>query len=171
VEQLSQVPGRLKSRGRTVARHRSGVGVNAGIVPLRDNMHMSGPANTRSPVEAFRQFVAAINSHDVETLAALMTADHVFVDSVGNHVKGAISMEVGWRSYFTMCPDYWIQTDDAIAECGTVLAVGEAGGTLDGVAWRTPAAWKAVIRDGTVQEWRVFADNKPVYEILARRKL
>jgi hypothetical protein len=45
-----------------------------------------------------------------------------------------------------------------------------AGGTIDGVAWRTPAAWKAVIRDGTVLEWRVFADNKPVYEILARRK-
>ncbi len=38
------------------------------------------------------------------------------------------------------------------------------------VSWRTPAAWKAVIRDGKVMEWRVFADNKPVYEILARRQ-
>jgi ketosteroid isomerase-like protein len=46
----------------------------------------------------------------------------------------------------------------------------EAGGTIDGVSWRTPAAWKAVIRDGKVVEWRVFADNKPVYEILARRQ-
>jgi len=27
-----------------------------------------------------------------------------------------------------------------------------------------------VIRDGKVMEWRVFADNKPVYEILARRQ-
>ena len=32
------------------------------------------------------------------------------------------------------------------------------------------AAWKAVMRDGKVMEWRVFADNKPVYEILARRQ-
>jgi hypothetical protein len=87
-----------------------------------------------------------------------MAPDHVFVDSVGNRVHGATSMDVGWRSYFTLCPDYWIRADHAIAECGTV---GEAGGTIDGVAWRTPAAWKAV---------RVFADNKPVYEILARRK-
>jgi ketosteroid isomerase-like protein len=57
-----------------------------------------------------------------------------------------------------------------MAKGGAVLAVGEAGGTIDGVAWRTPAAWKAVIRDGRVAEWRVFADNKPVYEILARRQ-
>lgn len=47
--------------------------------------------------------------------------------------------------------------------------MGEAGGSIDDVAWRTPAAWKAMIRDGKVTEWRVFADNKPVYEILAKR--
>jgi hypothetical protein len=57
-----------------------------------------------------------------------------------------------------------------MAKGGAVLAAGEAGGTIDSVAWRTPAAWKAVIRDGRVAEWRVFADNKPVYEILARRQ-
>jgi hypothetical protein len=56
-----------------------------------------------------------------------------------------------------MCPDYWM------------LAAGEAGGTIDGESWQTPAAWKAVIREGNVLEWRVFADNKPIYEILKRR--
>ena len=118
----------------------------------------------------FKQFVTAINSRDLKSLKLLMTADHVFVDSVGNRVRGATSMEAGWRAYFVMCPDYWIQTDDVMANGGVVLAVGEAGGTIDGVAWRTPAAWKAVIRDGGVAEWRVFADNKPVFEILARRR-
>jgi ketosteroid isomerase-like protein len=130
-----------------------------------ENGRMSGP------VETLRQFVTAINSHDVQALTALMTPDHVFVDSVGNRVCGATSMEVAWLGYFAMCSDYWIQADDVIAECDTVLAAGEAGGTIDGAAWRTPAAWKAVVRGGMVQEWRVFADNKPVYEILARRKL
>jgi hypothetical protein len=33
-----------------------------------------------------------------------------------------------------------------------------------------PAAWKAVILGDRVAEWRVFADNKPVYEILAARR-
>ncbi|MGO9273987.1 MAG: nuclear transport factor 2 family protein [Terriglobia bacterium] len=120
--------------------------------------------------EIFMQFVMAINHHDTKALTALMTGDHVFVDSVGNQARSAATMEVGWRGYFAMCPDYWVHTDHVLAEEGVVLAVGEAGGTIDGVAWRTPAAWKALIRDGKVGEWRVFADNKPVYDILARRQ-
>ena len=122
-----------------------------------------------NPTETFKQFLAAINNHDLTALTALLAADHVFVDSLGNRVHGARAMETGWQGYFAMCPDYWIHEDHAIAEGEIVLAVGEAGGTIDGEPWRTPAAWKAVIRDGKVAEWRVFADNKPVYEILARR--
>jgi hypothetical protein len=69
-----------------------------------------------------------------------------------------------------MCPDYWIKIENLISEAGTVFAAGEAGGTIDGVLWRTPAAWKTIVRNGEMVEWRVFADNKPVYEILAKRK-
>jgi ketosteroid isomerase-like protein len=120
--------------------------------------------------ETLKQWLAAINSHDVSALAALMAADHMFVDSLGNRVDGAKSMEAGWRGYFAMFPDYWIRADHAMAEGETMLVAGEAGGTIDGETWRIPAAWKAVIRDGRVAEWRVFADNKPVYEILGRRR-
>lgn len=120
--------------------------------------------------ETFNKFVGAINAHDVDALAVLMSPGHVFVDSLGNRVEGAAKMQAGWRGYFSMCPDYWIQIDSAISEGSTVLAVGAAGGAIDGVLWRTPAAWKAIIHDGAVLEWQVFADNKPVYEILAKRK-
>jgi ketosteroid isomerase-like protein len=120
--------------------------------------------------ETFQGFVDAINRHDVDALIDLMHPRHLFVDSLGNRVDGAARMQAGWRGYFNMCPDYWIRIDHAASESGIVFAVGEAGGTIDGVAWRTPAAWKAAILEGRVQEWRVFADNKPVYEILARRK-
>ena len=126
-----------------------------------------------APINSFeilKQWMAAINGHDVRALKALMSPDHVFVDSLGNRADGAESMEAGWRGYFAMCPDYWIRRDQAMAEGEAMLAVGEAGGTIDGESWRTPAAWKAVIRDGKVVEWRVFADNKPVYEILGRRR-
>jgi hypothetical protein len=85
-------------------------------------------------------------------------------------MQGTKSMESGWRGYFAMCPDYRIRFDHVMTEDDTTLAAGEAGGTIDGESWRTPAAWKAVIRDGTIVEWCVFADNKPVYEILNRRK-
>ena len=123
-----------------------------------------------NPNEIFKQWVAAVNVHDVAEMAALMAADHTFVDSLGNRVEGPKSMEIGWRGYFAMCPDYWIRVDQAMAEGDTLLCTGEAGGTIDGETWRIPAAWKAVIRDGSVLEWRVYADNKPVYEILAKRR-
>ena len=119
--------------------------------------------------ETFTLFAAAINQHDVKSLAALMTADHAFVDSWGQRTEGASAMETGWRAYFAMCPDYWIRADDVVADGSVVLAAGEAGGTIDGISWRIPAAWKAVVRDGKVMEWRVFTDNKPVFEILAKR--
>jgi len=116
----------------------------------------------------FQQFVAAINSHDVSTRVALMTSDHLFVDGLGNRVEGANRMEAGWRHYFEMCPDYSIETEHVVTDGPRVLAAGQAGGTIRGTAWKIPAAWLAVICDDKVQEWRVFADNKPVYEILAR---
>jgi ketosteroid isomerase-like protein len=119
--------------------------------------------------EVFRSFVAAVNHRDVEALRALMADDHVFVDGLGNRSAGAETMKAGWRGYFAMCPDFWIRADNVVSDGSLVLAVGEAGGTIDGVAWQTPAAWKSVIREDKVAEWRVFADNKPVYEILARR--
>ena len=118
----------------------------------------------------FAYFVDAINCHDVAALAALLAEDHVFVDSLGNRVQGRSAMQAGWRGYFGMCPDYWLKPDTVLVDDETVLAAGEAGGTIDGVMWRIPAAWKAVVRDGKIAEWRVFADNKPVYDILAKRK-
>lgn len=130
---------------------------------------MAGRANTMGAAEALEQFVTAINGHDLKALAALMTTDHTFVDSAGNRVRGATVMEAGWRSYFAMCPDYWIRADHVVADGNTALAAGEAGGTIDDVEWRTHAAWRALVDEGKVVEWQVFADNKPVYDILARR--
>ncbi len=131
---------------------------------------MSDQPKTETPGEIFERFVTGINGHDVEALTALMASNHVFVDSLGNRVEGAARMQAGWRSYFALCPDYSLQIEDVISDRAMVLAVGEARGTIDNISWRTPAAWKALIDDGKVLEWRVFADNKPVYEILARRK-
>jgi len=34
------------------------------------------------------------------------------------------------------------------------------------VMQRTPKPWRAVVKDGQIAEWQVYADNKPVYELL-----
>jgi hypothetical protein len=62
---------------------------------------------------------------------------------------------------------------------GNLVAVfGAAGGTIaaDGKLppenkWRTSAAWRAIVDGGLVKQWRVYADNKPVYDIIARSRL
>jgi hypothetical protein len=138
---------------------------------LQENRHMPDQTNIGNPAETFKKFVNAVNGHDAEALMALMSPDHLFVDSLGNRVQGASHMQVGWRGYFTMCPDYSIRIDSLLWESETVLATGEAGGSIDKVPWRTPAAWKAIIRNGLVLEWHVFADSKPVYDILGKRTL
>jgi ketosteroid isomerase-like protein len=125
--------------------------------------------NPAFAMETFQNFLAAINSHNVESLIRLMTTDHLFVDSLGNRVQGAASMKTGWSAYFAMCPDYAIAVTKTLTESDVVMATGVAGGTIDNIAWQTPAAWLATISKGQIAEWRVFADNKPVYDILALR--
>jgi ketosteroid isomerase-like protein len=130
-----------------------------------------------SPTETVLQFMERINQRDVNKLAELMTEDHVFVDSLGNSVRGREKMRAGWQGYFAFCPDYWVSHEEILANGNTVAVFGSAGGTIAANGklppenkWRTSAAWLAVVEKGLVKEWRVYADNKPVYDIMARSK-
>ena len=129
-----------------------------------------------SPVETVLEFMERINQRDPAKLGALMTEDHVFLDALGNTIRGREKMRSGWLSYYGMCPDYWVSHETVFANGLQVAVFGEAGGTLarDGKLlpenqWRIRAAWLAVVEIDLVKEWRVYADNKPVYDILAKR--
>ncbi len=67
-------------------------------------------------------------------------------------------------------PDYRVSHEEIFANESIVAIFGTAGGTISEQRWETPAAWRAVIETGLVREWRVYADNKPVYDILAKSK-
>jgi ketosteroid isomerase-like protein len=128
-----------------------------------------------TPVETILAFLERINERNPDELAELMTADHVFIDSLGNAVRGREKMRAGWQGYYTMCPDYRVSHEAIFANGNQVAVFGEAGGTIarDGHLlaenqWRTPTSWLAIVEDGLVKEWRVYADNKPVYDILAK---
>lgn len=118
-------------------------------------------------------FIDHINAHDVHRLATLMTDDFLFVDGLGQEVRGSRQMEKGWEAYFTWFPDYSIQVDEAFCQGPLVGLFGSAQGTyaVDGKLlpenrWKIPAAWKAVVRDERIAEWRVYADNEPVWKIM-----
>ena len=126
-------------------------------------------------VPSVLRFIECINRHDAHKLAELMTADHVFIDSLGQCVRGRETMCLAWRGYYAFCPDYWVSHDEIFAHGNRVAVFGAAGGTIatDGKLpaenkWRTSAAWLAVVENGLVKQWQVYADNKPVYDIIAQ---
>jgi hypothetical protein len=129
------------------------------------------------PVDTVLRWLDLINLHDADELANAMSVDHLFIDSLGQSVTGREKMRAAWRGYFAFCPDYWVSHDEIFASGSRVAVFGAAGGTIavDGRLppenrWRASAAWLAIVGHGLVQQWRVYADNKQVYDILARSK-
>jgi uncharacterized protein (TIGR02246 family) len=131
----------------------------------------------KSTVDVALAFVDRINRHDVAGLVALMTEDHRFVDGLGQEMRGREQMERGWRGYFAWFPDYSIKVNNALSDGNVVALFGTAQGTysvdskrLAENHWEIPAAWKAVIRNQRVAEWRVYADNEPVWKIMGVKR-
>jgi ketosteroid isomerase-like protein len=127
-----------------------------------------------TPIEIVLAFMDRINQRDPDQLSELMTEDHVLVDSLGRRMQGRATMRKSWGSYYAFCPDYWVSHEDVFVNGNIVAVFGAAGGTirvngklLAANKWQIPAAWRAVVENGLVKEWRVFADNKPVYDIMA----
>jgi uncharacterized protein (TIGR02246 family) len=129
-----------------------------------------------SVIAAAQAFVRAINRQDVAALAELMSPDHRFTDSLGNVSEGREKMRAGWTAYFRMVPDYSLAIEEFNANGPAVLMLGVAQGTYsaDGTLkeenrWRTPAALRAMVEDGLISEWQVYADNEHLREKMRSR--
>jgi ketosteroid isomerase-like protein len=129
-----------------------------------------------SAEEAAGFFVEAINAHDPRRILEMMTPDGEFVDSLGVGFGTDVLLEA-WAGYFGMVPDYAISIEETLSRGELVVLLGTAAGTYapDGVLrtenrFRIHAAWRALVRGGSVARWQVFADNKPVYDLMQRSK-
>ena len=122
------------------------------------------------PTDIAYAFVDAINHQSVDQIAEFMTEDHVFTDSLGTAVRGRDKMRAGWASYFRMVPDYTIAVEETFSDGANVILLGLARGTYAGEAWSTPAAWRAKVRDDRVAEWRVYADNEPLRQLMRKAR-
>jgi ketosteroid isomerase-like protein len=119
------------------------------------------------------RFVNEINRHDVAALLSLVSDDHVFVDALGQEVRGRERLREAWSGYFELFPDYRILIEDHM-QAGVVVGLfGSASGTraIDGALpptgrWKIPAAWKVVVREGRVERWQVYDDTEPVRKLV-----
>jgi ketosteroid isomerase-like protein len=127
----------------------------------------------RDAVAVVLDFMNRVNSGNVDAICAAMTEDHVFRDALGTKIEGRETMRAGWTAYHKMIPDYAVSHEEILANGATVVVVGTARGTYapDGNLkkenfWEIPAAWKAVVREGLIAYWQVFADNQPVRKLM-----
>jgi len=120
------------------------------------------------------KFVNEVNRHDVDSLVAMLSDDHLFVDGLGQELRGRERLREAWQSYFAMFPDYhlavkeWFQNGRVVAMFGTASGTLAVGAELPAEhRWKVPAAWRAVVRDQQIVHWQVFADNEPVRRLMA----
>jgi ketosteroid isomerase-like protein len=127
----------------------------------------------KEPIAVVLDFMERVNSGDVDSICAAMTSDHVFVDALGARFVSRETMRTGWRMYHQMIPDYKVSHEEIFANGETVAVFGTARGTVaeDGKLkkenfWEIPASWKAIVRDGLVAHWQVYADNYQVRKLM-----
>lgn len=120
---------------------------------------------TKDETDVVRAFIAAINRRSLPDISDLMTEDHTFVDSGGTATSGRRKMAAGWEEYFRLFPDYTIEVETILGKGELVAVFGSACGMYNGKRGlvpenriEMPAAWRAVVQDGKVKRWQVYAD-------------
>ena len=128
-----------------------------------------------APESTVHAFLRAVNRQDAETMQLLMADDLRMIDSMSNTVEGRETVHEAWKQYFRMVPDYTVALEEIYVEGPAVVFLGTAQGTFstDGRLpaenrWKTPLAVRALVSDGKIAEWRIYADNEPMREILRR---
>src|SRR5215813_1955959 len=135
--------------------------------------YTSDPARRRTmlePLDAVKvgmEFIKRINAGDVAAICDLMTEGHIFQDALGKRFMGRETMRQGWKMYFKIVADYNIRAEEFFQTKNRLAIFGVASGTCCGSDggkstdkfWQVPAAWGAVVDDGKIAEWRVYADN------------
>ncbi len=124
-----------------------------------------------NPTSIVQTFISTLNWHNLDAIGSLMSDDHTFIDSHSNKVVGKEEAVRAWHSYFKMFLDYRIQVETTMELDDTVAVFGFARGMYHlppANYWRLPAAWKAVVANGKIKLWQVYADTKIPFDIIAK---
>jgi len=130
-----------------------------------DRWHGARNTMISNEIKVVEAFIAAINGHDLSELSNLLTEDHTFIDAAGKSHSGRATMTAGWKQYFHMFPDYEIHIEGLLGDKALVAVFGSASGTYNGKRGliaankiAMPAAWKALVENGKIKLWQVYAD-------------
>ncbi len=137
------------------------------------NIEIAGVSD--DTVSLVNQYVEKINSHDINGMIQMVSDDSVFIDSMGINTNGRENLRKAWDVLLTFFPDYHVNIKNVISKNGLVALFGTAAGTLsadgrilDENKFEIPASWTAVVKDGKIAKWRVYADNEPVRKLIEK---
>ncbi|HTW77497.1 MAG TPA: nuclear transport factor 2 family protein [Thermoplasmata archaeon] len=123
------------------------------------------------------RFVNEINRHDIESLLALLTEDHLMIDAQGQELRGKDRLRAAWTECFHAFPDYhlgvkeWFQSGRVVGMFGTASGTFAVGEQLPAEnRWRAHAAWRVVVRDHLIAQWQVYVDREPALRAMGPRR-
>lgn len=126
--------------------------------------------------QTVHRFIDRINLHDIDGIMDMLTEDHLFIDSWGTRFEGKKTMKEGWQTYFSWFPDYKIEIEDILESGENVFIYGSASATYHGKTgnspqdryWSLSAAWRAIVSEGKIRKWQVYADTKKPFDIIEK---
>jgi len=131
---------------------------------------------SQQPLDVAMEFIRRVNSGEVNSICELLTPGHIFQDALGKRFIGREAMRQGWAAYFKIVADYQIHAEEFFQTGERMAIFGTASGSYTGNGtsakdkfWEVPAAWRAVVRDGLVAEWSVYADNQPLRKLMGEQ--
>src|SRR2546421_5256696 len=130
----------------------------------------------QQPLDVAMEFIRRVNSGEVNSICELLTPGHIFQDALGKRFIGSEAMRQGWAAYFKIVADYQIHAEEFFQTGERMAIFGSASGAYAGNGsaakekfWEVPAAWRAMVRDGLIAEWCVYADNQPLRKLMGER--
>lgn len=146
-----------------------------GILNSESVKQMARQLSSESSLDIVKEYIKRINNHDLKGMLDITGEDASFIDSMGINTTGKKNMEQAWDLFLTFFPDYTIQVKDVISKNGMVAVFGTAKGTvatggriLAENRFEIPASWTALVKEGKISKWRVYADNEPVRKLLEK---
>ncbi|MXO74484.1 DUF4440 domain-containing protein [Altererythrobacter aerius] len=106
------------------------------------------------------RFVAAVNAHDLDAFAGLITDDFTYIDSLREGVVGHAAALEAARTLFDKDPGIFVEVESVSFSDPYVLMRGWAH-SADPEFGRRRAAWRARCEDGALAEWQSWAEGGP----------
>jgi hypothetical protein len=123
--------------------------------------------NKRDPKLTVLLFNECINNQDLNSLAALMSEEHTFIDREDTTVKSKSEMVNGWKTFFKEFPDYRNTFNKLHSFDNVVIIEGFAYWSKDEPY--DPVIWKGTIENDLITEWRIYHENDENRKLLGIR--